>query len=62
MEGKPKRVLSPEALQKLQFARKKALEAKKQNKEITQFEKQELKKEKQQKREETYNAIIELKT
>ena len=40
MEGKPKRVLSPEALQKLQFARKKALEAKKQNKEITQFEKQ----------------------
>ena len=38
MEEKPKRTLSPEALQKLQLARKKALEAKRQNKEITKFE------------------------
>jgi hypothetical protein len=35
MDGKPKRILSPEALEKLQLARKKALEAKQQTKEIT---------------------------
>ena len=49
MEEKPKRTLSPEALQKLQLARKKALEAKRQNKEITKFEKEQIRQEKQQK-------------
>ena len=61
MEEKPKRTLSPEALEKLKLARKKALEVKKQNKEITKYEKDQMKQEKQQKREQTYNAIIELK-
>jgi hypothetical protein len=44
-ETKPKRTLSPEALQKLQLARKKALEAKRQNKEITKFEKEQIRQE-----------------
>ena len=61
MEEKPKRTLSPEALKKLQLAREKALEAKRQNKEITKYEKETSRKEKQQRREQTYNAIIELK-
>ena len=61
MEEKPKRTLSPEALKKLQLAREKALEAKRQNKEITKYEKETSRKEKQQRREHTYNAIIELK-
>ncbi len=60
-ETKPKWTLSPEALQKLQFAREKALEAKRQNKEITNFEKEQIKREKQQKREKAYNTIMELK-
>jgi hypothetical protein len=60
-ETKPKRTLSPEALQKLQLARKKALEAKRQNKEITKFEKEQIKQEKQQKREKAYNTIMEMK-
>ena len=53
--------MSPEALKKLQLAREKALEAKRQNKEITKYEKETSRKEKQQRREQTYNAIIELK-
>ena len=61
MEEKPKRTLSPEALQKLQLARKKALEAKRQNKEITKFEKEQIKQEKQQKREKAYDTIMEMK-
>ena len=60
-ETKPKRTLSPEALQKLQLARKKALEAKRQNKEITKFEKEQIRQEKQQKREKAYNSIMEMK-
>ena len=60
-ETKPKRTLSPEALQKLQLARKKALEAKRQNKEITKFEKEQIRQEKQQKREKAYNTIMEMK-
>ena len=44
METKQRRVLSPEALEKLQLAKVKALEAKKQNKEITKYEKEEIRK------------------
>jgi hypothetical protein len=45
-ETKPKRTLSPEALQKLQLARKKTLEAKRQNKEIIKFEKEQIRQKK----------------
>ena len=61
METKTRRVLSPEALEKLQLARVKALEAKKQNKEITKYEKDQAKLIKQTKREETYQTIMKLK-
>ena len=60
-ETKPKRVLSPEALEKLAIARKKALEAKKQDKEITKYEKEQARAIKQSKREQTYQTIMELK-
>lgn len=58
---KPKRQLSPEALEKLKYAREKALEAKRQSKLITKFEKEQKYDAKQKKREETYKAILELK-
>ena len=42
---KPKRILSPEALEKLKYAREKALEAKRQNKQITNLRKNKKEKE-----------------
>ena len=55
VKAKPKRVLSPEALAKLQTARKAALEAKRKNKTITDFKKEE----KKTTREEEYQKVIE---
>ena len=57
---KPKRILSPETLEKLKFARVKAAEAKKQNKLITNYEKEEKRNIKHSKREETYKTILEI--
>ena len=58
---KPKRQLSPKALEKLKYARIKAAEAKLKEKEISKFEKEQKRQKKQVKREQTYNAILELK-
>ena len=58
---KPKRILSTEALEKLKYAREKALEAKRQNKLINKFEKDQKRELKQAKHEQTYNTILELK-
>ena len=54
---KPKRILTPEQLQKLANSRAKANEARRKNHEIKQFEKEKIK----QEREEKYKAVMELK-
>ena len=68
MDTKPKRVLTEEQLKKLAIARQKANEVRKKNVEIKKFEtenekyeKEKEKKIKEEKRDEAYNAIIELK-
>ena len=57
VKEKQKRVLSPEALAKLQIARKLALEAKRKNKTITDFKKEE----KKEAREAEYQKVIDAK-
>ena len=57
---KPKRTLSPEALQKLKLAREKALEAKRKDKEISKYEKEQKRQEKNKKRDDTYQAVVKL--
>jgi hypothetical protein len=58
MEGKPKRILSPEALEKIQLARKKALEAKQRTKEITIYQKEQERLDKQKKRDDAYTYSL----
>ena len=59
-QTKPKRTLSPEALEKLKLAREKALEAKRKDKEISKYEKEQKRQEKNKKRDETYQAVVKL--
>ena len=65
---KPKRQLTDEQLEKLAKARAKANEVRRKNYEIKKFEKEQVKYEKdkekikkEEKREEAYNAVIEIK-
>jgi hypothetical protein len=72
MEAKPKRQLTPEQLEKLKLAREKAFQVRIQNKELKEFERQKAKDakhyeknkekiDKEKKREEAVNTILEMK-
>ena len=72
MEAKPKRVLTPEQLEKLKLAREKAFQVRIQNKELKEHERQQAKEakhyeknkekiDKEKKREEAVNIILETK-
>ena len=67
-EAKPKRQITPEQLENLKKGREKGLETRRKNRELKQFERQQVKEEKhkekiekERKRDEAVEAIIEIK-